>query len=138
MEKSLQMPCFLLQLFFLNASCFMHQWSFNSHFTSFESSLFFTLKILGSSLFRERARSTRLWSFVLWACLVRSSFPNSSPFFLRDSVVRSNNKSWRRDSIPQFSERMDRSRPFFPKTTVYWLGKIYLVSKSLPFKLPPK
>ena len=53
---SLQLPCFLLQLFFLNASCFMRQMVVQFTFTSFESSLFFPLKSLGSRLtFRARS-----------------------------------------------------------------------------------
>ena len=63
-------------------NCFMHRCSFNPQFfTSFESSLLFTLKFLGSSLFNfERARASRSSAGALVFC-----FSSPSLFFVRAS-----------------------------------------------------
>ena len=105
-------PCFLLQLIFLECFMFFASWSFNPHYASFESSLFFTLKILGSSLFRACSFNASLVvhfagppSFSFQICVILSLFFSLS-------------QSWRQDSISRLSERMYRSRTFFPKTTV--------------------
>ena len=59
----------------------------------------FPLKSLRSRL-NERARSTRQWSFVLRACLLRP-FPNSSPRFFARHGRSFKRKSWRRVSNPR-------------------------------------
>ena len=115
MKAGFNRSCFLLQLdlgnvsclmrppfdFFLSLSCF----SLFLQSTSFESSLFFTLKNFGSSLFRERARSTRRWSFILRARL--SIFVSKFvSFFLRVYGRSLRLQSWRRGSILRPSERM--------------------------------
>ena len=70
MKLSSNCPYFLLQLTFLNASCFMRQMVVQFTLTSFKLSLLFTheLKIKSVSSF-ERARSTRRWLFILRAHL---------------------------------------------------------------------
>ena len=75
---------------FLNVSCFTRQWSFNPHSTSFELSLSFTLKSLGSSpISSELARQ---WSFAGAPIFVSVFFLSSRvkvSHFKRNSNFRS-------------------------------------------------
>ena len=90
---------FLLQLFFLNASCFMRQWSSNSH-----------LHPSNWVSFSRLEASDRV-HFVFWARSRVSGRSRAHLFFLffrfqirfasRVKVVHSAKESWQRDLIPR-------------------------------------
>ena len=81
---------------FLNASCFMHHRSFNPHYTSFESSLLFTLNLrIESSIWSALARRLSFAGAPFFIFRFQISFRFSPLFFLSLSK-----ESWRQDSIP--------------------------------------
>ena len=129
MEKSLQLPCFLLQLFFLNASCFMRQMVVQFTFTSFESSLFFSheLKIESVSSARPfqhvagRSFCGHAFFFRFQICVISLLF-----FFSLCKVG---------DGIRSCALRVSRQL-LTPKTTVSWhLNYILLCFEIINFKI---
>ena len=121
-EDELQLPLFLAATrvsWMLHVSCvlsFCLSISLNPHSTSFESSLLFTLRSLGSSLFRSSERTCA--SVVVCGRACFSFFVSNSVFVSRVKVVRSA-KERVGDKIRSLTLRVSSCLPTL-KTTVPW------------------
>ena len=109
MKMSFNCPYFLLQLAFLNASCLSRPpltfFLFLSlQFTSFESSLLFTLKSLRSSLFPNECARVSVVVRRRAFCFFDLCFQIRLPFLARLGGRSFRIKSWRRDSISRSSQ----------------------------------
>ena len=118
MEKSLQLPCFLVQLFFLNALCFhvsKRQWSFkfSLHITHTSNRVSFSCLSLRIESVRASVLA-RHWSFA------------GAPLFLFPILLLRASRSFTEKRLAaRFDPSIFRisSRLLTLKTTVPWQGK---------------